>query len=348
MIIKKKVITCLEEPYAIKVFNCVEGKRIFVASQVIEKCVMFNSRGEDLKIVWENNGGTMALWPLNEKPDFLAVQGFFKGFNANNATITKVIRNENGSFDMKSFIDLPYVHRICTVNVKNEKFLIAATLCEKKEFRNDWSSPGMVYIYQFQKDFSQKYILKPLIKNITKNHGMFIGKYNRKDVVMITGEEGVYEICLPIHHDDEWKINHIFNHEVSDISVFDIDQDGIDEIITIEKFHGNSVNIYKYIEGNYSIVYSFPVSFGHVVWSGNIFGKPSIILGYRGKNGALILLRKKPGKAYKMDIIYIDDSEGPANIDVLQEDDVFLIYSTSIDNGRVILYELSESSNKKL
>ena len=347
MRITKKIITELKHPYAIKVFNCMEGKRIFVASEVVDKCIMFNPKGKDIKTVWENNGGTLALWPLNNKPDFLAGQGFFKGFNAYNACIARVIRNQDGSFTSKRFINLPFIHRFCVVSVKDTMFLIAATLCENKEFKEDWSKPGMVYICQLPHDFSQGCKLNPLIKNITKNHGMFVGKHNKKDVVLITGEEGAYEIYLPDTPNSEWKYVRIFDNEVSDISVFDIDEDGQDELVTIEKFHGDTMKIYKHINGNYKLVYEFPISFGHVIWSGNIFGKPSIILGYRGANGALVMLRKKPGpgKEYNMEITYIDENEAPTNIDVLQEDDVFRIFSSSGARERVMLYELRENYN---
>jgi len=345
MRIIRKIITELEEPYAIKVFNCLEGKRIFVAN-LIDKCIMFNPEGNNIKAVWENNGGTMVLWPLNDKPDFLAVQGFFKGFNAYNACIVRVVRKHDGSFDTKRFMDLPFIHRFCVVSVKDAIFLIAATLCENKDFKEDWSKPGIVSICQLPHDFSQRCELKPLIKNITKNHGMFVGKHNKKDVVLITGEEGVYEIYLPDDPNSEWKYERILDNEVSDISVFDIDEDGQDELITIEKFHGNSMKIYKYISGNYKLVYEFPISLGHVIWSGNIFGKPSIILGYREANSALVMLRKKPGKEYNMDITYIDENVDPTNIDVLQEDDVFRIFCSSGARGRVMLYELRENYNE--
>jgi hypothetical protein len=35
--------------------------------------------------------------------------------------------------------------------------------------------------------------IKTFIKNINKNHGMFVGTHNRKEVVLITGTEGVFE-----------------------------------------------------------------------------------------------------------------------------------------------------------
>jgi len=343
MRITRKIVTKLKYPYAIKVFDCWEGKKVFVAPQVMNKCVMFTTKGENIKTVWENNGGTMALCPLNNKPDFLAIQGFFKGFNAHNAGIIKVLRNHDGSFVTERYIDLPFIHRFCIVNIVDSKFIIASTLCETKDFKEDWSKPGMVYVGRLPDDLSQKCELKPLIKNITKNHGMFVGKHNRKDVVMITGKEGVFEIYLAKRPDSEWKYERILKNEVSDISVFDIDEDGQDELITIEKFHGDSMVIYKYVNGEYKPVYTYPVSFGHVIWSGNIFGKPSIILGYRGANGALVKLSKKPGKDYYMDIKFIDESESPANIDVLQEDDVFRIFSSSDGRGRAMLYELRKN-----
>lgn len=342
MRITRKIVTTLKYPYAIKLFNCWEGKRVFVASQEIDKCIMFTTEGENIKNVWENNGGTMGLCSLNNKPDFLAIRGFFKGFNAKNAGIIKVLRNSDGSFITERYIDLPFVHRFCIINIMDVKFILASTLCETKDFKEDWSKPGMVYIGRLPDNLSQKCKLKPLIKNITKNHGMFIGTHNRKEVVMITGKEGVFEIYIPKKPDSEWKYKRILKNEVSDIYVFDIDGDGQDELITIEKFHGDSMVIYKYFNREYKPVYTYPISFGHAIWSGNIFGKPSIILGYRGANGALIKFSKKPGKDFYMDIIVIDENESPVNIEVLQEDDVLRVFSSSDRRERIMLYELRE------
>lgn len=342
MKITKKIITRLRFPYAIKLFKCWEGKRIFAASQVIDKCVMFTTEGGDIKTVLEKCGGTMDLHSINDKPDFLAIQGFYKDFNAEKSGIIKVLRNSDGSFTSERYIELPFVHRFCIVNIKGIRFILASTLCGNKDFKEDWSKPGMVYIGRLTDSLKEKCDLQPLIRNISKNHGMFVGTHNKKEVVIVTGTEGVFEINIPSDPNNDWRYRRILGKEVSDVSVFDIDSDGQDELIVIEKFHGDNMIIYKCFDNEYRPIFTYPISFGHVIWSGNVFGKPSIILGYRGANGALIKLSKKPGEDFYMDVNIIDENESPVNIEVLQEYKTFKVFSSSDKKERIVLYELRQ------
>ena len=44
-------------------------------------------------------------------------------------------------------------------------------------------------------------------------------------------------------------MHRIFDHEVSEFGFVDFDGDGVDEIVTIEPFHGENFVIYKMIAG---------------------------------------------------------------------------------------------------
>ena len=64
-------------------------------------------------------------------------------------------------------------------------------------------------------------------------------------------------------------------------------------------------------------VYRYPAPFAHVVWGGDILGKPGLLLAYRNDNGGLLLMRRseKTG-AYYMEHLYIDELVSPTNLAV--------------------------------
>ena len=67
-------------------------------------------------------------------------------------------------------------------------------------------------------------------------------------------DQGVFEV-VPMKN-EQWQINCILEKSVGEIAWCDIDNDGIDEMMTIEPFHGDSMKIYKSTEGKYSESYS--------------------------------------------------------------------------------------------
>lgn len=344
MKIEKQEITALKFSYAVSWFHRCGRLYGVAASEMAEggKCIMFPMDHPDqIETIWENAGGTMSIAQIREDGSFLAVQNFFKGFQSSTACIVKAVPAESGGWSVEKYLDLPYVHRFEIVTVGENPFLLAATLCDKKDFRDDWSHPGRVYLGRMTKE-GRDCRLMTLINGITKNHGYCQMMHDGRHVVAVTGQEGLFEITVPENPDGEWKYENLIPTEISDVTFVDLDQDGTDEIVTIEKFHGNQIVIYKKDGQNWNRVYSYPVNFGHVVWGGRILGKPGLLVAYREDNAALILmrLRKSEQNRFYMEHTVLDEHEGPTNLAVTGDDSICRILCSCGKTERVVVYTL--------
>lgn len=97
--------------------------------------------------------------------------------------------------------------------------------------------------YRITDNFNDKWDRTTILQGITKNHGLFLTDCDEKTFVMISGEEGVFQIEVPEYPEGKWQVKRIMDNEVSDIFLFDIDNDGEKELITIEPFHSDSLVI---------------------------------------------------------------------------------------------------------
>lgn len=340
MRIHKTKVDNLSMSYAVGWLNCNGAVWGIAASEGKDRCFLFDPEDPGRQeCVWRDAGGTMSISQIEADGTFLAVQNFFKGFNSNTACIVKAAPGIDGRWTVEKYLDLPYVHRFDVIDVEEKRFLLAATLCDGKDFKEDWSRPGRVWLGEMTEEGCR---LETLIPGITKNHGFYRGLRDGRQVVLISGMEGLFEIRIPERPDGEWKWEKLMDKEISDAAVADIDNDGMDEIMTIEGFHGSRAVVNKLVEGRWTEVYSFPVKFGHVVWGGTILGKNSMLIGYREENAPLILMRKKEGPDFRMEHIYIDELEGPTNISVLDQGNRCRILCSCGKTQQVVIYELTE------
>ena len=343
MHIKRTVVAELVFPYAVSIFNTNQGRRVVIGTETRGDCISINPDDLTREVIWRNMGGTMNVCQINPEGEFFAVQEFFKGMASRTACLVKVTR-QGGDWAVERFFDLPFVHRTCVVTVDSAMFIVASTVARDKKNMGDWSLPGSTYVMRLPADLSGPGELKPVIPALFKNHGMWKGRNQGRDVILVSGAEGVYEISVPSTPDGDWPAELIIRREVSDMVLFDIDSDGMDELIVIEKFHGSRLVVYKQELYGWREFYSYPINFGHVVWAGSLLGKPSIIVGYRGDNAALVLLRPDGIKDFRLQMkpTIIDEHEGPTNIDILEENGTARIFSCSGAKNRVMMYELGE------
>lgn len=342
MRIYKTIVDDLPMSYAVGWLN--RGGKLYgiAASEGRDRCIVFDpDQRSEPETVWTDAGGTMSISQIKGDGTFLAVQNFFKGFQAASACIVCAKPLVTGGWQVEKYLDLPYVHRFDVVEVEGKQFLLACTLCDGKEYKQDWSRPGRVWLGEMKEDGCE---LKTLIPGITKNHGFYRGRRNGRNVVLVSGMEGLFEIQIPERSDGEWRWERLMEKEISDAAVVDLDQDGEDEIVTIEGFHGTRVVVNKLSGGQWREVYSCPVKFGHVVWGGNMLGRNSLLIGYREENAPLILMRKKEGPDFRMEHIFIDELEGPTNISVLSEENRGRILCSCGRTQRVVIYDLTEES----
>ncbi len=343
MNITKRKLAQLEMVYSVCSIQ-ISGKTHFLAAtESYGKCLLFSPPDWKASVVWDGPGGSMNLVPIPKgERAFLAIQEFFPIFQSQKAGIVYVEANNvlTKPWRVRRVLALPFVHRLGVVMVGSHPYIIVATLCGGKDFQDDWSKPGAVYAGALPEDPLEKWSIQPILQGVSKNHGMHVTNIEERAVVLITGQEGVFSIYIPRDPAEEWHHKRLIDNEVSDIYTADIDGDGVLEIITIEPFHGDRLGVYKHLSGSWKAVFAMSINFGHVVWSGNILGRPAILVGNRGGAKELGLLYPKTHGSFIMDLQVLDEQIGPAQIAVVHRQDCDLILSANHDVGEIVLYEL--------
>lgn len=344
MNIQKQVLACLAEVYAVCAIDF-SGKACFLAATESHgQCLLFTPPEWSSSEVWSKPGGTMSLVPLPQNPGmFLAIQNFFPIFKSENADIVLVKFNHaQKQWDVKHIVDLPFVHRFDILCAGTKQYMVASTLCAAKKYQEDWSQPGMVYVGEIPDNPEGKWSLQPLIQGITRNHGMCAAVFEQQQVILVSGDEGVFLIKAPNPTNKDWNYERLIDHAVGDVCVYDIDGDGHNEIITIEPFHGDTLRIYKNDGDCWKSVFSTSLNFGHTIWSGKILGTDSILVGNRGGDKELAVLSPVGGDLQRMKRVVIEKGVGPTQTTVINQSDKTLILSANHARGEVALYTLTQ------
>ncbi|SKA75490.1 hypothetical protein SAMN05443428_10129 [Caloramator quimbayensis] len=342
---EKKTLADLHRCYAVSSFDVNSERKIFFATEGEGACYMFSGSDFKQSTVWDGPGGTMSIVPIPEKNgDFLAVQNFFPTFRSENATIVWGKPLENGEWDIRTVLSLPYVHRFDILTSGGVNYFIGATLCTSKKDKDDWSDPGKIYVGVLPDDLSQPIKLTVIKEGLTKNHGYCRALWNGRTAGMVTCEEGVFAVIPPKSKGEEWTIETVLEKPVSDIAIIDIDEDGIDELITIEAFHGGNFVINKKVGEKYEEIYRYPkeMDFGHVVWGGMLRGIPTIIGGYRRFEKELFYIQCESKNPLTFKTGVIEAGTGPSNIYVINDKDRDIIVSANREIGEAALYFVTD------
>ena len=341
MKVKRRILREMPAPYAVNLHKIGGREKAVFAAELDSLCVGVWADTLEQEVLWEGKGGTMNTFQLNERGDFLAIQRFYRGFQSKDACIVKV-ENREGKWEQTEIASLPFCHRMCVVEIEDVPHMVCCVLCANKESPDDWSQPGRVAVSKVPLGAGEQASFATILEGLHKNHGIFQGSLDGKETILVTGEEGIFQLKIPESLKEPWSYEKLIARETSDCTVLDVDGDGEDEIIAIEGFHGNRLAVYKRENGRWEQVYTYPIEFGHAIWSGTIFSKPGFLIGYRAANAALLLfqLREKREGRWLMDITVLDEHEGPTNAVVAHGKEKELIFSCSCSRDRILLYEL--------
>lgn len=342
MYVESKLIMDFLDPYAICVHNTKSGPKVICGTINEGPGIRFNPDGSNIETLWTGPGGTMTILPLGQEDRYYVTQGFFRNFNAKTAKIVLVQKDCSGAWKTINISDLPYLHRFCLVETGGKQFILGSTLSGDKKDLNDWSIPGKVYIAPIGCDYAEPLEFRPILEGLARNHGMDKGQLNGRDVVIVTGDEGAFVIDVPRDVTGEWRTERIIEGGISDVRILDIDNDGTDELITIETFHGDTLNVYKENAGKWEKIYTYPTPLGHGIWTGTIFNKPGIIVGYRKANEAILLLTKNNKTRFSLDAFVIDEYAPAQNIALLFEPDKVRVYAACQTDCRIMMYVLHQ------
>lgn len=343
MKIEKKVLDEIYRCYCTSHVTVDGELKIILASEEVDgPCYSYSGPSfEKKEVVWEKAGGTMSFVEIpHTNGEFLAVQNFFPGFNGLEAKIVwgKYV---DGKWEVKDFIKLPYVHRFGLVQSEGKCYFIGATLCCSKKDRNDWSDPGMIWVGELPKNLNEGMELKPIKDFLLKNHGFCNGVYKESEVGFVTCDSGIY-VVMPPKGDKDWTAEQILAERISDVASFDLDGDGVNELVTIAPFHGNELAIRKQVsEKRYETVYKYPheMDFAHAVWAGDIFGKATVVFGIRRMDCELGYIQLND-QTNQYEETIIEKGVGTANVDIVSQENRVLLIAANHTKNEAALYIL--------
>ena len=292
--------------------------------------------------VWEGDrGGCMSIIPFaTRKGEFLAVNEFYLKISPSAAKLVWGKKTADG-WEVKDLFNLPYLHRFDIYHVDGKDYVICATIARDKAFKDDWSRPGQIYVGEVPEDLENgNVVLRQLGDGYYRNHGYARGEYAGKVCGYFGSDYGIVRVTPP-HDGEDWKVEKILDGNISEVALADIDGDGNEEIMTIEPFHGNTINVYKLKDGKYEVDYTYPneIDFAHALVGTTLTGKPCFVAGIRRVNCEAFVLTYEDG-AYK--VTTVETGIGPANLDVVHHRGKEYILAANHTRNEAAIYEVLE------
>lgn len=340
---KKTMMGELEKCYSIAPLTYHGKRHILVAAEKTDRCILFDENGKEEATVWEQPGGVMTMVQVpGTDGQFLATHKFYSPNDSKEAKIIIATPAENNVWEIRTLVELPFVHRFDILESEGENYLIACVLKSGHEYKNDWSHPGKVYVAKLPKDLSQynennQLQLEVLKEGFLKNHGYYRVTENNVMSALVSCENGVFRFYPPTGEETSWREEQLLDTPASDATMIDLDGDGELELAVISPFHGEEAAIYKKVNGKYEKVYQYPekAEFLHAIWSGNLAGKPVVVLGHR-KGARRLMVFSWDGEKYCFKTI--DDDCGPANAYGYRREDQDILISTNREINEIAMY----------
>ncbi len=325
MKIKKRTLANIERVYSISVVpnsKIGDWPAFLAGSEADGPLLYFEPPNYEPIVIADNPGGFISLWAFEQSGSnyVVAATDFKPGFKAENCRIIvyPLAPDQRGqSFEVGR---LPYTHRVAVIDVAGKKCFLGSTLCSAKAFKYDWTQPGGIHLALIPDQLDTQYQFKQIVTGLNKNHGMDFARLKKSDRggFLLSAMEGLFFMKIPENVDSNWELETIAQGEHSDAFAYDWDQTGQPQIFSISPFHGNTVTIYRQDQSGWKpTIITDDLSFGHVLWAGQLLGQPGLLIAGRDGDKELRLYRKSGtnGKEFTYEII--DDAIGPTQIAVI-------------------------------
>ena len=329
---KKKKILEIKSVYTANAFK-VDGRTcVGAGSETTPAVYLQDLASGESSLVDGCPGGVMSFVPVPGHPElFYSIMGLFPPFVGADAGVFMHRRTATG-WETSKAMALPFAHR-CDILDKDGKSYVFAASCSKfKENPADWSLSGELYVIPLDSDGLAG---EPeLVYNkIWRHHGMLKACIDGVETILFSGAEGIFYMVLS---DSKWSVKQFFDHEVSEFALIDLDGDGVDELVTIEPFHGNTLNVYDCQDGQWVKLYTDELWFGHGLSAGMFKGEPVFVVGNRRGPLTLNMYRRLADGSFGRETL--EEEAGPTQTLVFTADGVDYILSANQLKDEVALY----------
>jgi len=344
----KRILASLDRCYSAAHIVVGGETRILVATEGKGACLAWT--GADYRnshVVWDGPGGTMSIVPIpGTDGEFLAVQKFFRMFQWEEAKVVHVRPTSNGRYEVTDVLHLPYIHRFDILPVGNKLHFIGCTLATHKDSKEDWSSPGKIWVGEYKGPGPLQ--VSVLEEGLSQNHGYSRLVRDGSVCSLVTCEQGAFEVTPPQQPNGSWAVRQFMDWPISDIAAIDIDGDGELEFATIEPFHGSHFRVYKKIDGAFRKVYEHPEvsEFYHVVVADTLASQPVFIGACRRGKQQLFVVQAVQTDPLRLQAQVIDEGVGPSNVHVMHEAGRDIIVSANREKAEAALYFVSREPVK--
>ena len=336
IMLKKQNILQVRNVYTANAFAV--GGQFFIGagSETEPEVKLYELAGGGEELLEGCPGGMMSFLPIPGKGgSFVTIMGLFPPFIGQEAGLYLHVKTGN-KWETFKIAELPFAHRCEFVEHGGGYYLVAATVSKYKENPGDWSRPGEVYILTPGEDPAQPWGKLRIDSGITRNHGMTRTRIEGKETICISGAEGIFSI-IP-GDQQRWSVRRVFEREVSEMTFIDLDGDGHQELVTIEPFHGNTLNIYKKEAKGWELRFSDSLSFGHGLSSGKFNGIPVVVAGNRSGSLALEAFTVSDLAKGIVKRVVIEPNAGPTQTQVFSHASRDYILSANQRKNEVAIY----------
>ena len=334
--LKKQSILNIKNVYTANAFKSDSTFYIGAGSETEPDVQLYDLTSGKIEQVDNCPGGLMSFIPVPEQQgSYVTIQGLFPPFIGKEAGLFLHKKTKQGWNSVKA-MELPFAHRCEFIRNAEGIFLVAAVVSTFKENPADWSRPGELHVISLTNNPEPPWKSVVFNSEVTRNHGMIRATINGTESVFISGAQGIFKI-IP-DSQGSWEVKSIFENEVSEMTFIDLDGDGQQELVTIEPFHGNTLNIYKKYETKWELKFSDSLSFGHGLSSGMFNGSPVIVVGNRSDSLSLETFTANNLSKGLVKRQVIEENAGPTQTQVFSYGRVDYILSANQRKHEVALY----------
>jgi len=334
--LEKRIILNINNVYTANAFNTPEGVLIGAGSETDPDVRLYDLSQDTYESIPGCPGGLMSFVPVpGQSNAYVTIMGLFPPFKGKEAGLYLHSKTATGWNTVKT-MEFPFAHRCEFINRAGHHFLVAAAVSKFKENPDDWSLPGVVHLIDMDKNPDPQWKSKIIDSIINRNHGMTRTEVGGTETICVSGTEGIF--YLETGDTEPWQIIPLFNNEVSEMTFIDLNGDGAREMVTVEPFHGNTLNIYKHTGSVWKLLFQDSISFGHGLSSGIFNGEPIIVVGSRRDSMALDIFTINDLAKGSVNRKLIEKGAGPTQTQVFSAGNTDYILSANQRKNEVALY----------